>query len=144
MSRFERGKSTALVVVPKENKVNANDVGRQVSRYNMPLEVMDTVGLAGDVAARRMVDMLTDERKFNTMKDTDKLRLLDMAMNRAYGAVTNASTEQKVAAELGHGSGGEKALSLRDQLQRITERRAVPEVSEKSGEVVQMKPDTDA
>lgn len=129
MSRFERGRTTALVVVEsgKKEGVTAEDAVQTRMRYTMPMKAMDNIQLAGLVASSRLLDMLTDEQTFEGLRPSDRLKAIELSMTQAFGRVTTAEEARKAAPE----ADALKTISLREKLVALGKVVDLPELNKK-------------
>lgn len=124
--KFERGKSTSLVVVP--NAPKADDVSQIVEqrmRYAIPMQALDNIQLAGVVASSRMLDLITNDEEYQALKPLEKLRLLEMSMTQAFGRVDSAIQEQRANPT---NPNAPKGVALRENLTRLNKLVVLPEL----------------
>jgi hypothetical protein len=133
MSRFERGKQTALVVVPQatpEEEVHQAVQDRR-QRYAMPLQALDNVKIAGLVATSRLLDILTNDSEkdgFDTLKPLEQAKFIELAMTQAFGRVDSATNERKNIPDPDNA----KTVTLRDNLKRLGNLIELPEMRKRT------------
>lgn len=126
MAKFERGKSTSLVVVPDiSSKEDVSEIVAQRMRYAVPMQALDNIQLAGVVASSRMLDLITDDEEYDKLKPMEKLKLMEMSMTQAFGRVDSAITEQKANPNRPQ---SQKGVDLRDNLHRLSKLVVLPEL----------------
>ena len=76
-----RPRPTSQLPVPVEPKLTAENY----APGTIPDHVWRLLGSAGEAAAVRLQHMLTDHDQWAALKQGERLRLVELAMNRAYG-----------------------------------------------------------
>lgn len=126
MARFERGKGTSLMVVPKatpEEDVNEGLKERRM-RYAMPLQAVDNVQLAGVVASSRLLDLLADEDTYRSLNPQAKLKAIELSLTQAFGRADSALQEEKIKRP----ESDTKRAGMREHLMRLGKLVELPEM----------------
>lgn len=95
MSRFERahGAPSLALVVSHDPVERGEEI---LNRYEIDPGSHRRLKRAGETAAHKMLAMLENEAQFNELSQSNKLKLIDMALSRAFGNVENQSAEVKL------------------------------------------------
>lgn len=74
-------------------------------RYAMPPHIVAAMRQAGQIATKRLLDMVADDDKFEKLSPKDQLSLINAIHDRAYGKAETASASDTTAAKLGQDEG---------------------------------------
>lgn len=103
-------------------------------RFSMPPAVVATFRQAAAVGALRLLNLVSDEQAFNGLRAADKVRVLELIFDRAYGKSETASNHDLTQVKVG---GGDKRSAHSDALDKIAaraaRRRALPSPSADDG-----------
>lgn len=104
----------------------------QRRRFAMQPEAVVAFRQAAAIAVRRLLDLVKDDAKFNRMSTKDKLKVLDMIFDRAYGKSETASMASMTEFRTGQDEGAKDrqihAAQISDIEQRMrANRRALPD-----------------
>ena len=89
-------------------------------RFSMPPPVVAAFRQAAMKGAARLLDLVQNDEKFEKLRTSDQLKVLEMIFDRAYGKAETASMSAMTNAKLGL----EKDSDHSDQLEKINQRAA--------------------
>ena len=92
-------------------------------RYSMPPHVIAALKQAGQLAAMRLLQLVGDDKKFDKLRPTDQLKVMEMIFDRAYGKSESASSNELASLRIGDANGGDKSDHAK-QLEAIEARAA--------------------
>lgn len=96
-------------------------------RFSMPPAVVAMFRQAATLGALRLLNLVNDEDAFNKLRAADKVRILELIFDRAYGKSETASNHDLTQVKVG---GGDKRSAHSDALDKIAvraaRRRALP------------------
>lgn len=78
------------------------------ARFSMPPAVIAAFRQAASKSAARLLDMVNDDAKFDKLRTVDKLKVMEMIFDRAYGKSETASTAALAAFRTGQDDGSDK------------------------------------
>lgn len=90
-------------------------------RFAMPPAVVATFRQAAALGAMRLLNLVNDEDAFNKLRAADKVRVLELIFDRAYGKSETASNHDLTQVKVG---GGDKRSAHSDALDKIATRAA--------------------
>lgn len=90
-------------------------------RFAMPPAVVATFRQAAAVGAMRLLNLVSDEKAFNGLRAADKVRILELIFDRAYGKSETASNHDLTQVKVG---GGDKRSAHSEALDKIATRAA--------------------
>ena len=90
-------------------------------RFSMPPAVVATFRQAAALGAMRLLNLVNDEDAFNQLRAADKVRVLELIFDRAYGKSETASNHDLTEVKVG---GGDKRSAHSDALDKIATRAA--------------------
>lgn len=96
-------------------------------RFAMPPVVVAALRQAGKMATLRMLQIMQDDKKFNALKPTEQMKLMEMVMDRAYGRAETASSSLNLLARTGQLQGTENTTHSAQlaEIEKRMEERAV-------------------